>query len=65
MRKLGSELVAGDVIELWGRQDRITELVPYTGPLAYLWEPEVARLATMAISKTGVTIEPQLMYEVF
>lgn len=65
IRKLGKSLAVGDtVVTLWGR-DTILSLRPYDGSLAYLWENEGgARIATFAINKIGMTIEPQVPFEV-
>ena len=44
--------------------DMITNIVPYKGNLEYLWEKYEggAQSANFAINKTGMTIEPQMMY---
>lgn len=61
----GPELRVGDTIEVWWspNRDTIIDLKPYTGPLAYLW-PGGAQSAKFVVSKTGMTIEPQLSYKV-
>jgi hypothetical protein len=63
--KLGRNLVVGDtIVTLWGR-DTILSLRPYDGSLAYLWANDGgARIATFAINKIGMTIEPQVPFEV-
>ena len=63
-RVRGTALRVGDTIEVWWRpgRDTITALAPYTGPLAYLW-PEGARIASFALNRTGMTIEPQGSYQ--
>jgi hypothetical protein len=61
--KYGSELKAGDVISTWFGKQRIVALVPYTGPLSYLWEGN-ARLASLAPSTNGMTIDPNESFDV-
>lgn len=63
--KRGDQLAAGDTISVWWRpgRDTIIDLKPYTGSLAYLWEGQ-AQIATFAINRIGMTIEPQIEYEV-
>lgn len=63
-RKPGRDLQVGDVITIWTRRDRITKLEPYVGTLANLWNGE-ACIATFAISPTGLTIDPDQVYEVY
>jgi hypothetical protein len=60
---LGKHLKVGDVIEVWWQpgRDRITNLKPYKGSLSHIWNGE-ARLASFAISKIGMTIEPDAPY---
>lgn len=55
---LGKDLKVGDTIEVWWRprRDTITNLAPYTGPLAYLFK-DGARLAEFAICQSGMTVE--------
>lgn len=55
----GDELRVGDVVDvMWGAgRDMITALKPYTGPLAQLWVPGEARIATFATGP-AMTIEP-------
>lgn len=63
----GSELRVGDTIKVWWQpgRDTITGLVPYRGPLEYLWRDDGgAMLAEFAIMKTGMTIEPLAHFEV-
>lgn len=67
MTKLGRDLLAGDTIVVWwaNGRDTITALRPYRGRLESLWkEHGGARLADFAINKVGMTIEPQIVYEV-
>lgn len=54
----GADLKPGDTIEVWWnpRRDVITALVPYKGPLAYLF-PEGASIAEFGICQTGMTID--------
>ena len=61
----GTELKVGDTIETWWKpnRDTITSLRPYHGPLNYLWDGK-AQIATFALLKTGMTIEPQGRYVV-
>ena len=61
----GLQLRVGDTIKVWWKpgQDTITGLTPYKGPLSSLWGGK-ARLASFALYKVGMTIEPQMMYEV-
>lgn len=66
-RVRGRDLKVGDTIQVWWapRRDIITKLIPYHGPLAYLWDKDGgARLASFALLKTGMTIEPVQWYEV-
>lgn len=65
MYKRGSELKVGDVINVWWSPnvDLITELVPYTGFLSYLWNDE-ARIAKFMINRIGMTIGPTDWYKV-
>jgi hypothetical protein len=61
MRTLGKHLKVGDTIAVWWKpgHDTILALEPYHGPLAYLWEAQGgARLATFAINRSGMTIDP-------
>src|SRR5713226_6030876 len=64
----GKQLRIGDTIEVWwgNGRDTLTALRPYNGPLSHLWNRYVggARLADFAISKVGMTIEPQVMFNV-
>ena len=55
---LGSELRAGDTIEVWWapQRDMIIELRPYAGPLAHLF-PKGAQIASFALLKSGLTID--------
>jgi hypothetical protein len=67
MITLGKNLRVGDTIEIWWRpgRDTITRLTPYTGPLRNLWDCHGgARLAEFALSKTGMTIDPQSEFNV-
>lgn len=64
-RKLGRNLKVGDTIKTWwtpGR-DTITGLTPYTGKLAHIWGGR-AKIASFALLKTGMTIDPDDHYEV-
>ncbi len=67
-RTLGKQLRIGDTIEVWwgNGRDTITSLRPYTGPLSHLWDRYggVARLADFALNKVGMTIEPQIVFNV-
>lgn len=63
--KFGRELCVGDVIEVFGLKRRITRLEPYSGPIAYLWNG-AARIATWDIGATsGMTIDPDELFEIF
>lgn len=65
--KLGRDLQVGDTIVVWwgNGRDTITALRPYRGRLESLWkEHGGARLADFAINTVGMTIEPQIVYEV-
>ena len=66
MNVLGTELRVGDTIEVWWspNRDTITSLKPYNGPLSYLWPEGQAQLAEFALSRTGMTIEPHMMFKV-
>jgi hypothetical protein len=57
-----ADLRVGYTIKVWWRPgaDTITSLVPYTGPLECL---RGGRLATFAILRGGMTIEPGSEYE--
>lgn len=57
-----NELRVGDTIKVWWHPhaDRITRLEPYTGPLECL---RGARLATFALLRNGMTLEPGSTYE--
>lgn len=61
----GSDLKVGDTIETWWHpgRDTITDLFPYIGPLAHLWQG-TARIAAFALNNVGMTIEPQMRYTV-
>lgn len=61
---LGASLKVGDTIEtFWGAgRDTIIALEPYKGPLAGLWDGK-ARIATFAILKTGMTIDPNERFQ--
>lgn len=66
--KLGKQLKVGDTIEVWwgNGRDTITRLLPYNGPLAYIWaEHGGARLADFALNKTGMTIEPHMRFVLY
>lgn len=66
--KLGKELNVGDTIQVWwgNGRDTITALRPYRGPLAYLWANHGgARLADFALNSVGMTIEPQMVFELY
>ena len=60
---LGADLRVGDVIETWWQpnRDTILSLVPYTGPLIYLF-PEGAQIASFAIGP-GMTINNGELFE--
>jgi len=62
-RLLGKDLLVGDVIERWWEpgEDTITKLEPYVGVLRVL---EGAQLASFKTCKTGMTIEPGMMFDV-
>ena len=65
---LGKDLLIGDTIEVWWRphRDTITKLIPYTGPLRYLWDKDGgAQLADFALNRVGMTIEPLMVYRVY
>jgi len=65
--KRGADLRVGDVIEVWwghSHRDVITDLQPYTGPLAYLF-PNGAQLADFALLRTGMTIDNDDDFTVF
>lgn len=65
--KLGKDLKVGDTIVVWwaNGRDTITALRPYRGRLESLWkEHGGAQLADFAINTVGMTIEPQIVYEV-
>jgi hypothetical protein len=61
--KHGWELVVGDVIEVWWQpgRDIVTALRHYNGPIKEL---HGGFLADFAINRVGMTIEPQMMYQV-
>jgi hypothetical protein len=67
-RTTGRQLRVGDTIEVWwgNGRDTITGLRPYNGPLSHLWDRYGGgvRLADFAINKVGMTIEPQMIYNV-
>ena len=67
-RRPGTHLRLGATIEVWwgNGRDTITGLRPYRGPLSHLWDRYGcgARLADFALSKVGMTIEPQIMFNV-
>jgi hypothetical protein len=51
----------------WGNgRDTITALRLYNGPLSHLWDRYGGgvRLADFAINKVGMTIEPQMIFNV-
>lgn len=56
-----AELRVGDTIEVWWspKHDTVTGLRPYTGPLECL---RGGKVASFAISRAGMTIEPQAQY---
>ena len=56
VQKAVRDLKVGDVIEVWWQPNRdvITGIVPYAGPLAYLW-PEGAVIFHFALLKSGMT----------
>jgi hypothetical protein len=60
----GADLRVGNMIEVWWKPgfDIITELRPYTGPLARLF-PDGAQLATF-ITKASMTIDNADLYNV-
>jgi hypothetical protein len=69
MRVFGKQLKVGDTIEVWWtiagykpRQDTITSLEPYRGPLK-IWK-EGAQIAGFALSRVGMTIDNGDIYEV-
>ena len=67
-RTPGDQLRVGDTIEAWwgNGRDTITGLRPYNGPLSHLWDQYGggARLADFALNSVGMTIEPQIMFNV-
>ncbi len=66
--KLGKELKVDDTIGVWWqpRRDRITGLQPYSGSLSHLWDKDGgAQLASFALNKLGMTIEPLMQFEVY
>jgi len=67
-RTPGKQLRVGDTIEVWwaNGRDTITGLRPYHGLLSPLWDKYGggAKLADFALNKTGMTIEPQIIFAV-
>jgi hypothetical protein len=65
IQKLGGDLKIGDVIETWWppKQNQIVALVPYRGPLQYLF-PQGAQLAAFAVGPVGMTINNAESYNV-
>lgn len=67
--KLGSDLAVGDIIDVLGGPRRITLLVPYTHPTLKLPDWQIAysgprKASAVSRGTWGITIEPQLSYEV-
>jgi len=63
----GRDLRVGDTIEVWWapHRDTIIDLVPYEGPLKYLWEEDGgAQVAAFGLNKIGMTIEPHMSFRV-
>ena len=58
VRVLGSELKAGDTIEVWWQpnRDTIVWIKPYTGRLAHLWSPQGVFIAEFALLGSTMTI---------
>jgi len=58
MQVLGSELRAGDTIEVWWkpRRDTLLELRPYHGPLEHVFA-QGASIARFALLSGGMTID--------
>lgn len=73
MRKLGKNLKVGDTIKVWwssyvgqrkGATDTITKIIPYTGPIQYIFN-KGARLAWFQFNAVvGMTIENDAYYEI-
>lgn len=61
---LGRDLRVGDTISVWWKpkQDTITRIEPYTGPLVSLLG-EGTRIAYFAICTGGMTIPPDARHE--
>ncbi len=61
-KKLGKELVVGDVLDVWWRKggDQITNINPYVGKYS-----ETARVAEFAVNQTGMTIFNDDVYRVW
>jgi len=59
----GKELKVGDRIRVWWHPgtDLITALHPYAGKLS---DMAGSRIADLAINPTGMTIEPEIPFEV-
>jgi hypothetical protein len=67
MQKLGSELEVGDILEVMGGPRRITRLEAYLHPTLRLpgWQIAYADTKETAYKNAwGITIEPQLTYQV-
>jgi hypothetical protein len=60
--KRGSEVDVGDILEFLGNHHRITQIRPYEGKLARLFNGE-ARTAK-ASDGWGITLDPGMLYEV-
>ncbi|MBO6901398.1 MAG: hypothetical protein JJ864_08630 [Rhizobiaceae bacterium] len=58
---MGNELIVGDVIDTWMGRRRIVGLLPYSGPLAPLWDVP-AHIAELDIGPS-MTIEPQVVFD--
>lgn len=58
----GSDLKAGDIIQLWYGQQRIVSLRPYTGCLSYLFN-KGAQIAELAPGPIGITIDNNDLYD--
>jgi len=61
-----SEIKVGDVLLLWtenGKPYSVKAIVPYRGPLAYLW-PEGVRSATFAAGLPGITLGNNELWEI-
>lgn len=60
----GAELKQGDIIKTWMGTKRIVRLRPYIGTLAHIWDGKAMIADLEPGPGTGMTIEPQMIYEV-